>query len=491
MAFFLTLLYILTAYLTPQTIFGALADYHIEVVVAVFTLIGSLFASDKPPLTRMPQVHVLIGLTIAVFLSIATSGWLGGAQGALLNFFPNVFVFFFIVINCRTKRHVQMVVLTLLFACLFVIFMGSTAYFSGNDTSPYLFHMHDDEGDTFMRLNGLGFINDPNDFAQVVVCLVPCLFFFWKPKRSFLNTIFVIVPLAILVFGLYLTHSRGGMLALLAVVAIVARRRIGTVPSIVIAGSLLAATLAIGWAGNRGISVEAGADRMDAWAAGLDMIKQHPIFGVGFSGFTDHYPLTAHNTIVVCAAEMGMVGLYLWLLFVCSALWEAMTVGGPLKAKPKAKEEEVMLPYGLGPGAQFRFTAPMQAASATGLADSSLALAAGTAISFSSVKVAEATPNQEDIASAAAEDIRRMGRIMIISMSGFLVAGWFLSRAVQMTVFVLGGIVEVIYQLAVQQGIAPAQMPMKKLMRVTFYAAIGLVTAVYLMLRVEHAMGIL
>ena len=41
------------------------------------------------------------------------------------------------------------------------------------------------------------------------------------------------------------------------------------------------------------------------------MLKSHPLFGVGFGNFADYSDHTAHNSIVVCAAELGLVRVVL------------------------------------------------------------------------------------------------------------------------------------------------------------------------------------
>lgn len=471
--------------MAPSTIFGDLAQYHVEVIVAIFTLIGSLLASQKPPLGQMPQTYILIGLSVATFLSIATNGWIAGGQIALFEFLPNLFTFFFIVMNCRTTRHLRMVIAVLLFVCLFVTTKGYLALASGDITSPYLLAQHDDAGSTFFRLCGLGFINDPNDLGQLMVGIMPCLFFFWRPKKNFSNTAFVLVPVGILVFAVYLTHSRGAIIALLVVMMVAVRRKIGTIPSAIIAGCLLAATLALGWTGGREISVEAGSDRMDAWSAGLEMIKQHPIFGVGYGAFTDHYILTAHNTIVVCAAELGLFGLFVWLLFVCSALWEAMTLSTPPADENATEKERVPVPV-----IATRAIAMPRTAFASAAHPMNGAMMGTALLSPATTPMHLDVIEREDPEAAAIAELRRMGRLMIICMAGFLTAGWFLSRAFQMTLFVYCGVVQVIYQLGVERGIAPVQLPMKKIARIAAIAGVCFLIVVYIALLGEHRMGI-
>ena len=60
-----------------------------------------------------------------------------------------------------------------------------------------------DAGEWFYRLRGLGEINDPNDFGQLMVCVIPLMFIFWRPKKMFSNIAFVILPVCVLLFGVY------------------------------------------------------------------------------------------------------------------------------------------------------------------------------------------------------------------------------------------------------------------------------------------------
>jgi O-antigen ligase len=486
MGLFFTLLYILTAYLTPATIMGSLAVYHVEIVVAIFTMIATLFNSSKPAIHRMPQTYALMGLAFASFLSVAASGWIGGAPVAVLKFLPNLLTFFFVVMNCRTRAHLQMVVATLLFVCVFVICRGYADLASGELTSPFLM-VQGTEGEDLYRLRGLGFINDPNDFAQILVSLVPCLFLFWRPKRAFFNIVRVLIPVAFLIFGMFLTHSRGAMIALLVVIIVAARRKIGTVPSVVIAVVLFVAAMAAGWSGGRDVSAEAGADRMEAWSTGLQLIKSHPIFGVGYMSFGDYYEITAHNSIVVCAAELGVVGFFFWVMFIVCTLREALEIGNPT-SETEAVDEASLAPAYLG-RVSVR-ARPIQAVqrsvafAATGTP--AIAGPAGLAGPADSLAVYARERSPEEIRYEEIEAIRRVARIMILSMTGFLVAGWFLSRAYQMSIFLYGGMIEVIYQLALKQGVAPVRMPIGRLLRVTLLVVFALLALVYIILRADH-----
>jgi O-antigen ligase len=486
MGLFFTLLYILGAYLGPETIYGTLAGYHIQLVIAALALFFSFSSLQEISLTRMSQTYALIGMWVAVLMSFVFNGLTRFAPDALFDFLPASFTFFFVLLNCKTKRHLQMIVFVLLAASLFTIYMGYSAILAGNLDSPYLVTARD-AAVPFSRLRGLGFINDPNDFSQLIASLIPCLFFFWAPKKFPQNFLFVLIPSGLLLFGMFLTHSRGGIVAFLAVVTIAARRKIGTIPSVIIAGGLFAITTVIGWSGGREISVESGVDRMEAWSTGLQLLKSHPIFGVGFQRFTEYYIITAHNTVVVCAAELGVFGLFFWVMFLIPTVRNAVVAGATVKSKEQlAQEEAEKTPFERALAARAAENSLMHLKSTQPAEESANAYPAGHA---QPTLTAVANPYfmHEDVSNQLPEaEIRRLARLMMICLGGFLVAGWFLSRAYVMTLFIYGGMVQVVYRMALDQGLVPESMKIPRVLRFSTIGVIGLITMVYIMLRLQN-----
>jgi len=388
-----------------------------------------------------------------------------GAVKAFLEFLPSIFAYLLVCLHCNSKRKLQALVFMLLFVCLFVIAHGyidlrygvpasgpsqsedekSTGPNLWNMEHPYLLPVGSDAGVPVYRLRGLGLINDPNDFGQLIVCVIPLMFIFWRSKKMLWNIACVILPVSALLFGTFLTHSRGALVALTAVAVVAARRRIGMLPALLLAGGLFAAAMALNFTGGRDISAEAGADRTELWSTGLQLLKSHPLFGVGLGNIADYTEAhhTAHNSVVVCAAELGMFGLFFWCLFLFPAMRDALALASPARvseAEPVEPEEEHL---------------PLPA-------------------------------RKMEVIDKA--EVNHLGRLMVLSLTGFLVAGWFLSRAYVMTYFLLGGMVEVVYEMALQRGMIA---PRLRLPRALFYAgglAISLVLMVYVMLRITNLM---
>jgi len=490
MGLFFTLLYILGAYLGPETIYGTLAEYRIQFVIAILALIASLPSLREVKLSRLSQTYAMIGMWVAVLLSYIFNGLGRFAADALLDFLPSALTFFLVLLNCKKKRHLQMIVFVLLSACLFTIYRGYSAILAGNFDSPYLITAHDAAA-PFPRLRGVSFINDPNDFSQLIASLIPCLFFFWAPKKFPRNFLFVLVPIGILLFGMFLTHSRGGIIAFLAVVTIAGRRKIGTIPSVIIAGGLFVVATVIGWSGGRDISVGSGADRMEAWATGLQLIKSHPLFGVGFQRFAEYYVITAHNTIVVCAAELGVFGLFFWVMFLIPTIRDTVVASATAKtAEQLAQEEGKMTPFERALSVRAAQTNVMHLEHSRPESTPIAGFDPDPLTSEAKGNVAAvANPyfmNDDANTQLPEAEIRRLARLMMICLTGFLVAGWFLSRAYVMTLFIYGGMVQVVYRMAAEQNLVPESMKIPRVLRLSAIGVVGLIAVVYIMLRLQN-----
>lgn len=265
MGFVLSILYIVTYYLTPRVIFVQLADFRIELILASLVVLLSMPKLAGSLILKTPQSFALLGLTLAVFLSVLVAlHWPGGALTALLGFIPCALSYYLACLYCNSIKRLQVLVVMLVFVCLFVMangyielargFQASVMSQPGFMGSSYLFAGQNETGEWIFRLRGLGVINDPNDFGQLLVCVIPLVFIIWKPKKIFRNLFFVLLPVSSLLFGTYMTHSRGALLALMAIVIVAFRRRIGTVPALLLGAGVFAAAMAMHFTGGRQIS---------------------------------------------------------------------------------------------------------------------------------------------------------------------------------------------------------------------------------------------
>ncbi len=461
MGFALSILYFITYYLAPPTVFGPLAAYNVELIIAALAIVVSLPVLPRSFILKTPQSLALAGLAVAVFLSILVTGWVGGAFKAFQQFIPDAFAYFLVCLHCNTRKKLLILVLLLLSVSLFVIIEGNLELIHitspqesetvpgditdtvtlntpvWNAGHPYLLAQQTSSREWIYRIRGLDQINDPNDFGQLLVCVIPLVFIFWRPKKLIRNTLVVLLPACGLLYGTFLTHSRGALFSLVAMVIVAGRRRIGTIPALLLAGALFIVAFAYGFTGGRDIS--SGSGRMVLWAMSIGLLKSHPLFGVGFGELAEYIEHTAHNSIMVCAAETGLFGLFFWSMFLFSTLRDTLTLASPEKVsegEPNASANEL----------------------------------------------SQYAARSRDLIEKP--EIIRLGRLLILSFTGFLTAGFFLSRAFVLTLFLLGGIAEVIYQWALQRGMVSPRLKLGRLMLYSAPLSIALVVGVYIFIRI-------
>jgi O-antigen ligase len=166
------------------------------------------------------------------------------------------------------------------------------------------------------RITYSGIFNDPNDMGLLFVVCIASALYLPETTTSKLARLALMAALCWLFYGVYLTNSRGTMLGTLTVIGFYVWRRYGY--SALIAGAVIAIPVLVASTRLAQLDAdEASAEgRLDAWYAGIQLLLQYPFFGVGFSNFSDHHELTAHNSLVLAMAELGLVGYPIWLAFV-------------------------------------------------------------------------------------------------------------------------------------------------------------------------------
>ncbi|TMQ21057.1 MAG: O-antigen ligase family protein [Deltaproteobacteria bacterium] len=162
------------------------------------------------------------------------------------------------------------------------------------------------------RVRYRGELHDPNEVALAISAgALSMLLAFAIRKRKPHSVFFYGVGAGIAFYTVFMTQSRGGLVAGLLVPGIYIVRRWGlksAIPAVIVALPVLML------GGRSGESADQSTqERYEAWATGLTMFKGNPIFGVGARQFAEHHYLTAHNTFVLCMGELGFPGLLLFI----------------------------------------------------------------------------------------------------------------------------------------------------------------------------------
>lgn len=248
---------------------------------------------------------------LAILLSHASHLYLGGTLLAFQNFLPIFLGFFLITHTIVTKKHIVIFLYILTICTFFITVEGIFEYHQGISyfgIEP-LFQVFDIDGvqQTKIRIKWLGPFSDPNDLALLFVVPIPFLL-----ARFMQNKVFCLIAGGALIFGIFYTNSRGGLLSLTVAIAVYFILRYRNKAGMIL-GVLSGACLFLFGPSRMG-QISAGESsaygRLEAWYEGFQMFKQSPLFGVGMGMFTDYHVLTAHNSFVLVMAELGFFGLF-------------------------------------------------------------------------------------------------------------------------------------------------------------------------------------
>jgi hypothetical protein len=334
MGLFFTILYLLYMLGAPAVWLPFLAQASVQVYLSGLAGVTTLPRLLNGSLLRhTPQVTVFSGLFMVLILSPLLKGWAGGVPEAFLEQVPYFLVLFLVRVNCDTSARRKVLVFALLLLMVTLTLIGTYNYHAHMEDpdNRFVFRQNasEDSGDSAdieetdeanikwdARLKAQGLLDDPNDFAQAMLVTIALSTLFWgQGKLS--NFFLVLAPGAVLLYGIYLTHSRGALVAIVVTLTFVLRRRLKLWGAALIGAIAAAGLVAMRFTGGRQISVSSGSDRLELWAEGLTLFKQSFGLGIGYHNFADEVGMTAHNSILLVGVETGFLGLTLFMaLFV-------------------------------------------------------------------------------------------------------------------------------------------------------------------------------
>lgn len=256
----------------------------------------------------------------------------GGAAQAVYRFSLNAILFLIVYTALRTPDHVIRV--------LGAFVIGATAaaaygFVAGDGISPY--------GEA-ARISGAD--QNANELASTLVAALVLACGLALVTRSPLMRIAYFGAAAFCTLGVFLTVSRSGLVALFvaATAAVVFsgrwRPKAGALAVLAVIGTVFYfAALAPPEARERVTTAEGGTGREDLWTVAWRMVEDEPLHGVGAGNFQTasiHYllapgalrrddfivdtPKVAHNVFLGTLAELGVIGLGLFLALIATLL---------------------------------------------------------------------------------------------------------------------------------------------------------------------------
>ena len=325
---FLALLYSQLPLLLP-----ALEEFRVVYVVggtAMLVVVVERMLARREFEFVWPESYLLFGFVVVAGLSCFDAIWMHYAVENTLNLIKMASLYFIIINAVSNIAKLRNVIWVMVVGGLFPALGALWNYSQGIQI----------EG----RAYWVGIFMNPNELAYSLVILIPLAVSLAATGSRRSASVFWLFS-ALYVASIYLSFSRGGMLGLLAVLALAGLRwkstAARTVTFVLLVGALV--WIAYGWSRQEGfdqLATDATVhQRFETIRAGLAMFVDHPMFGVGLGSSVVAWPLYAssaayggkwliiHNTFMQVLSETGITGFLLFGLLLATAIHDAWTIG--------------------------------------------------------------------------------------------------------------------------------------------------------------------
>jgi len=297
------------------------------------------------------QARTLIVLYLVALVSALTKGKGIGLSNSALIIYTSATLLFFITLALVDS-------LARLRWTLFVI-VGSYAF-----TSLYLIREWRVGRHIWVNFRPGWIAGDANYFSAAAMCSILLSFYLMQARRPQWERLYYLGCLLITLVAFTLAASRGGFFGLAASSFLViwhSRQRIrnfAILSVLVLPMLFLLPQSPI----HRLLHPEIGAKEseryhLEAWTAGFQMIKSHPVTGIGLGNFKSEMPAynlpgntydsIAHNMFIEVAAELGLPAFVLFLAIFCSTYLAMGKIRNQSNSPPLVKTAASALQAGL------------------------------------------------------------------------------------------------------------------------------------------------
>ena len=300
--FFFIMVYLVLVLIRPQD-YPAVAESPGPPLQSIaLVLAAGLWLFSQRKSFNQPQYLLIPAFLLVAMVSKVVNGWAGGALFVFFVFAPVLLAYVLLAnaVDTRARLQAAMGVFVICASVLAVhgIEQASTGIgWTGVELSQGT------------RIQYVGIFNDPNDLGMLFVMCLPMAFYLSSRGGWLgLKRLFWWTAIVLLVWGCYLTNSRGTLLALVAMLGVYVWRTRGVV---------MAALMGVGALGGlmmlpsrlqeMEVSEASAMGRVESWYEGIQMFIGSPVFGIGAGGYSDLHELTAHNSFVLVLAETGII----------------------------------------------------------------------------------------------------------------------------------------------------------------------------------------
>ena len=326
--------YLFIEYARPQEIFPVIDILPWAQFFLALSLFG-LFTDNKAKFNFSGMHFIVLLFTLIIHLSIAGAYEPSWGMEFYILFMQWVVIYFLIASIITTKERFYIFFLVF-FICSLKIAFGTARNFAFRGF-----------GFTSWGLKGpSGYFENSGELAVLMLILFPISYFFYRTYKKdvrvwekYLLMAAVICPI-LTILG---SSSRGAQIALVVQLLVMFWRQIFK-PKVLIS---IVVMVWLGWqvlpAEQKLRFTEIGEDKSSIqrtlyWENGWEMMKDHPVLGVGYFNFRpyfqDHYPEDVlygyaqlpHNIFIQVGTDAGFLGLGIYILIIVLSLTRRLPV---------------------------------------------------------------------------------------------------------------------------------------------------------------------
>lgn len=401
--FFIMIVFLVLVIIRPQEYPGVAETLNLPLLPGLLAaaVVAWLLSSRKS--FAAPQYVLLLAFLVALMMSRITTGWMGGALMVLERFGLILLAFVLLANAAHTRARIVMTMAVFSLCAVVLALHGIDQARTGIGWTGVPLSQG-------TRIQYVGIFNDPNDLGLLfAMCLPMTVFLGARGGMMGLRRLFWWSMAGILLYGIYLTNSRGTLLAVVATVGVYVWLRRGVMAASVCgAVALMGAMLLPSRLADMDVSESSAMGRVESWYHGIQMFMSRPLFGIGAGGYSDEYQLTAHNSFVLVLAESGIVGYTIWVAFVGYCV---MMLFASIKPLPAYEHDED----------------PVTGDAAVPAGDD------------------DALAERDEAALQDWLDDRAVAMTLLLSLSGFMASAFFLSRSYVVILYLLAALITAHY----------------------------------------------
>lgn len=347
-AFKLLLLFLIVLYSNVSIIFklDALRPALLIAVAALAMMVIELGQLRQSFKLMWPQSAMVLAFFGACIISTPTAFWVSHALDQTIDLGKIILVYLLLENVITSEDRLRKVMFTLVIGGIFPA-VGTISHYKDGILVEH------------SRAAWRGIFGNPNEVAYALIILVPIALTL-ASKSGWGIRIGLWLTVAVYMLAIFLTFSRGGLMALFAVVALMGWKQKSVLIKVGMAAGIVVGFIVIGmfWTRSSGgfsnISHDGSVEeRMVTLEAGMRMFARNPLLGVGPGDSSIAYALYAgrdancgchdqlvvHNAYIQALAEVGIAGSIPFMLFIFLSLYQAWKLeSGPIGAYATALE---------------------------------------------------------------------------------------------------------------------------------------------------------